>query len=396
MDKENPKWLNSTVWGTSLTSFLSDFGHESVTVLLPSFLASLGAPIYALGLIEGLSDGLSSFAKLFSGYYSDKLGKRKEIATLGYIATGIFPAIIAISMSWPIVLIGRVFGWIGRGIRGPPRDAILAKSVQEKDLGKAFGVHRAGDTLGAIVGPALAFVLVSRIGIRDIFWLAMIPSILAAIVFAVAVKEKNPTPIESHKNIFLSLREFSPEFKKFLSAVFLFGIADFSHTMLILFAVTMLTPNMGFIQATSAGVLLYGLRNVVYAAASYPFGALGDRLGRMKMLTFGYVLAVLMFIGFILSPPNIIIYGLLFALAGIYIAAEDTLEGAVSGQMVEEQRRSLGFGTLATVNGVGDLISSFAVGILWSVYGFAAGFAFAAVVGAAGVLALIRANKSAE
>ena len=167
MDKENQKWLNSTVWGASLTSFLSDFGHESVTVLLPSFLASMGAPIYALGLIEGLSDGLSSFAKLFSGYYSDKLGKRKEIAIIGYVATGIFPAIVAISMSWPAVLIGRVFGWMGRGVRGPPRDAILAKSVQEKDLGKAFGVHRAGDTLGAIAGPALAFILIPLIGIRE-------------------------------------------------------------------------------------------------------------------------------------------------------------------------------------------------------------------------------------
>ena len=224
----------------------------------------------------------------------------------------------------------------------------------------------------------------------------MVPGILAAVVFAVAVKEKKTAPFESHKNILDSMREFSPKFKKFLSAVFLFGIADFSHTMLIFFAVTMLTPSMGFMQATSAGVLLYGLRNITYAAACYPFGALGDRLGKKKMLASGYALAVIMFIGFIISSPSVVIYGLLFALAGIYIAAEDTLEGAVSGQMVEEQRRSLGFGALATVNGIGDFISSFVVGILWSSFGFAAGFAFAAVVGAAGTLALIRINKSPE
>lgn len=114
------------------------------------------------------------------------------------------------------------------------------------------------------------------------------------------------------------------------------------------------------------------------------------------MLVLGYALAVLMFVGFILSPPNVLIYGLLFALAGVYIAAEDTLEGAVSGQMVEEQRRAMGFGALATVNGVGDMVSSFVVGILWSVFGFAAGFAFAAVVGAAGVLALLGTNKHTE
>ncbi len=393
MENKGRGWLNSTVWGVSLTSFLSDFGHESVTVLLPSFLASLGAPVYALGLIEGLSDGLSSFAKLFSGYYSDRLGKRKEIAILGYVATGIFPAIVAIATAWPIVLIGRVFGWLGRGIREPPRDAILAKSVGEKDLGKAFGVHRTGDTLGAIAGPALAFVLVASIGMRDIFWLAVIPGILAAVVFFLVVREKNPLPGEGRAPLIVSLGEFSPRFKEFLSAVLIFGLADFSHTLLILFAVTTLTPTMGFIPATSAGVLLYGLRNVVYAAACYPFGALGDRLGRRKMLAFGYLLAVLMFVGFMLSPPDLLIYGLLFALAGVYIAAEDTLERAVSGQMVEEPRRALGFGALATVNGIGDLISSFVVGILWSVFGFAAGFAFAAIVATAGALALIGTSR---
>lgn len=393
MENRGRGWLNSTVWGVSLTSFLSDFGHEAVTVLLPSFLTALGAPVYALGLIEGLSDGLSSFARLFSGYYSDRLGKRKEIAIIGYVATGIFPAIVAIATAWPIVLIGRVFGWLGRGIREPPRDAILAKSVGEKDLGKAFGVHRTGDTLGAIAGPALAFVLLASIGMRDIFWLAVIPGILAVVVFTVAVKEKDPAPGERRKNMIVSLGEFSPRFKEFLSAVLLFGLADFSHTMLILFAVTTLTPTLGFIPATSAGILLYGLRNVVYAAACYPFGALGDRLGRRKMLAFGYLLAVLTFVGFILSPPNVLIYGLLFALAGVYIAAEDTLERAVSGQMVEEPRRALGFGALATVNGVGDLISSFVVGILWSVFGFAAGFAFAAVIATAGTIALIGTSR---
>jgi MFS family permease len=268
--------------------------------------------------------------------------------------------------------------------------------VQKKDLGKAFGVHRASDTLGAIAGPALAFVLVSWIGMRDIFWLAMIPGILAAMVFSVAVREKNPAPAEGHENIFVSLRELSPGYKQFLMAVLLFGISDFSHTMLILFAVATLTPAMGFLQATSMGVLLYGLRNVVYAAACYPFGALGDKLGRKKMLIMGYTLAVLTFIGFILSPPNVIIYGLLFALAGAYIAAEDTLEGAVSGGVVEERLRALGFGALAAVNGVGDLISSLVVGLLWSAFGFAAGFAFAAVLGAAGTIALIRIRKNSE
>jgi MFS family permease len=395
---EKPKngWLNSTVWGTSLTSFLSDFGHETVTVLLPSFLASLGAPAFALGLIEGASDGLSSFAKLLSGFYSDKLGRHKEIAVLGYIATGIFPAIVAVAASWPFVLLGRAFGWLGKGIRGPPRDAILSMSVEGKDLGKAFGFHRAGDTLGAIAGPALAFLLVSYLGIREIFWLAVIPGLLAAVVFWLTVKEKKACQTESSKGIVVSLRELPSRYKGFLSAVLLFGMADFSHTLLIFFTVTTLTPSLGFVQATALGVLFYGLRNVVYAAACFPFGVLGDRLGSKRVLVVGYALAVLTFLGFIVAPPNLFVYALLFAMAGAYIAAEDTLERTVAGQLVEERRRSLGFGALATMNGVGDFFSSFIVGALWSIVGFPLGFAYAAVVAAAGTVALLWTGKKAR
>ena len=393
---KNEEWLNSTVLGAGLTSFLSDFGHEAVTVLLPSFLITLGAPAYALGLIEGASDGLSSFVKLFSGYYSDKLGKRKEFAILGYIATGLFPAILAVAASWPMVLLGRAFGWMGRGTRGPPRDAILAKSVEEKDLGKAFGVHRAGDTLGAVLGPVAAFAIVGAIGLRDIFWLALIPGILAVLTFWLLVKEKNPVPSGEKRTIIASLTGLPSRFKIFLSAILVFGIADFSHTLLISFAVITLTPSLGFVQATAAGVGLYTIRNIVYALACYPFGAWGDKFGRRKMLAIGYAIAVLTFIGFILAPPNLVLYGILFAMGGAFIAAEDTLEGAVAGELVEEKKRGLGFGALATANGIGDFVSSVVVGVLWAFFGFAAGFAFSAVLGLAGILMLLRANGSKQ
>ncbi len=133
-----PPWLNNTVLGAGLASFFGDLGYETVTVLLPSFLILLGAPVYALGIIEGLSDGASSFVKLFSGHFADKLGKRREFALAGSVATAIFPAFIAAAGSWFIVLAGRVIGWIGKGIRSPSRDAILANSVERKDLGKTY------------------------------------------------------------------------------------------------------------------------------------------------------------------------------------------------------------------------------------------------------------------
>jgi MFS family permease len=386
-------WLNETVIGASLTSFLSDFGHETVTVMLPSFLASLGAPAYTLGLIEGVSDGLSSFAKLLSGYYSDKLGRRKEIATLGYLATGIFPAFVAVAMTWPMVLLARALAWFGRGARGPPKDAILSSAVEEKDLGKAFGAHRTADTLGAIIGPLIAFILVSSMSLRDIFFLAVIPGTLAAVIFWLFVKEKRIAPSGEKKGIVTSLVGLPGGFKKFLYGVGFFGMADFSHTLLIFFAVSQLTPVMGFAQATATSILLFGLRNFVYAIMCYPFGALGDRIGRRKMLAAGYVIAVLTFIGFIFAPPDPVAYAVLFALAGAFIAAEDTLEGAVAGQLVEKDKRALGYGALATVNGIGDFISSLVVGLLWSLSGFSAGFLFSAIVGAAGTIALLRSGQ---
>jgi MFS family permease len=395
MKKEG--WLNRTVFGAGIASFFSDLGHEAVTVLLPSFLIALGAPVYALGIIEGISDGASSFVKLLSGYFSDKLGKRKEFALAGYVATGIFPAFVAVAVAWPMVLLGRVIGWMGRGTRGPPRDAILAKSVDTADLGKAFGFHRAGDTLGAIVGPLVAFSLLAYFSTREIFWLTLIPGMLALFTFWFFVREKNPAPSGDHRTLVASLKGLPGGFKKYLTAVLVFGIADFSHTLLIAFAVVTLTPSLGFAQATAAGVILYTIRNIVYAAACYPFGALGDRFGRKTLLVLGYGIAVATFIGFALAPPDPILYGVLFALCGVFIAAEDTLESAVSGEMIEDKYRGLGFGALATVNGIGDLCSSILIGFIWAFVGYSAGFVFAAVVAAAGtIMMLVWANRVKE
>ena len=151
----------------------------------------------------------------------------------------------------------------------------------------------------------------------------------------------------------------------------------------------MLSPSLGFVQATAAGAALYIIRNIVYAAACYPFGVLGDRFGRIRVLVFGYGLAVLTFIGFILVPADLITYGILFALCGLFIAAEDTLESAAAGEMIEEKQRGLGFGALATMNGIGDLCSSVLIGFIWAFVGYSAGFLFAAAVAAAGTIMMI-------
>ena len=286
-------------------------------------------------------------------------------------------------------LAGRVIGWIGKGIRAPSRDAILANSVEKKDLGKAFGFHRAGDTLGAIAGPAIALVLVSTVAIRTLFWFAVIPGFLAFIAIWLFLKERGNTPQNRPRELIPSLRGLPSRFKAFLCAVLVFGIADFSQTLLIAFVIVALTPSLGFVMATAAGAGLYLIRNIVYAAASYPLGWMGDRVGRRSVLIAGYAIAVVSFIGFVLAPPNIIAYGILFGLCGLFIAAEDALEGALAGEMVGEGSRGLGYGALAAVNGVGDLVSSVMIGFIWTFVGYSAGFIVAAVIAAAGTILLI-------
>jgi sugar phosphate permease len=180
-------WLNRSVLGMGLTSFLSDAGHEMATAVLAAFLAVLGVPVYALGVIEGVADALSSFVKLGAGWWSDRLGHRKAIATTGYALTGVAKALFALAVGWPLVLVGRSLAWFGRGIRGPLRDAMLAESVAAKDRGKAFGFHRAGDTLGAVVGPLIAawlLTLLAPVAVADpstpyriIFLLTLFPGL---------------------------------------------------------------------------------------------------------------------------------------------------------------------------------------------------------------------------
>lgn len=185
-------WLNRNVAAMGFTSLFSDASHEMTTSTLPSFLTELvgtsNAPLL-LGLISGFSDASSSFVKTFSGLLSDRLQKRKPLVVLGYLMTGLFVGIIGFARDWIGVLVSRVLAWTGRGTREPPRDALLADSVDKKFYGHAFGFHRAMDTLGAIVGPFLAFLLISSLGSRNIFFLSLITGSIAVLIIGFGVKE---------------------------------------------------------------------------------------------------------------------------------------------------------------------------------------------------------------
>jgi len=395
-------WLNRNTVGMSLTSFFSDACHEMATAILPGFLSTIGAPPSALGIIEGTADAISSFVKLGAGWISDKFGHRKFLATLGYFLTGFSKALFALASTWHLVFTGRVIGWLGRGIRGPIRDAMLTDSVSEKDRGKAFGFHRAGDTLGAIVGPIIGIWLLSvwqpfaiddpSKPFRNIFLVTLIPGILSVLTFALLVTEKRKE-INHGLKFWLTLKGLPHSFRKYLVGIGIFGAGDFAPTFLILAATTLLTPQYGIIKAAQLAGIMYIVRNIVYALASFPIGALSDKIKRVYLLSAGYFIAVLTMIGFILAfafnYTNLFYLFSLFVLAGIYISAEDTLESAITADLISSETRGIGMGVLGTVNGLGDFISSILIGFIWTAISPAIGFAVAGVLMLIGTFVIV-------
>ena len=383
-----------------LTSLLGDMGYEMATALLPGFFAVLGLPAAALGTIEGVADATASFVKLGVGWWSDRLGHRKAIAVAGYFLSGTAKALFAFAHGWPVILVGRVIAWFGRGIRSPLRDAMLAESVPAETRGKAFGFHRAGDTAGAILGPLIGVALLSYLGphssdpshpFRVAFLLTLIPGLASALTFAIMVHENRREG--SRTSLSASLKTLPRPFFRFQIGVGIFGAGDYSHTLMILAAAQLLAPQRGMTRAAAIGGLLYVLHNVVYAISAYPVGALSDKRGRRGLLALGYALGAIVALGFAVAfwskTANIAFIALLFMLGGAFIAIQDSLEGAMTADLVPETgKRGVAYGVTGAVNGVGDLISSAIVGIVWSAYSPVAAFVYAAVTMATGAVVI--------
>ena len=396
------KWLNRNVTAMGLTSLLGDAGHEMVTAVLPFFLALIGAGPEALGLIEGFSDGVSSLVKSFSGYWSDKIGKRKPIMVFGYFLTGVFTPLIAAATSWLQVLGLRVTAWLGRGARGPPRDALLADSVPAGTTGKAFGFHRAMDTLGAIIGPALALFFIMFLNYQQIIMISVIPSLAAFFVVVIFVKEvkrhrqmETPT-VSAHGNVVVkeksfiqSIKTLPKSFRLFLVGVGIFGLGNFANSLFTLRVQEVLAPSLGALQASAVAVGLYTLLNVAYAAFSFPIGALSDRIGRKRILAAGYFLSAIVCLGTAFLVADFLIIVPLFLLAGLFTAITDTIEGTAAADLLPAESRGTGFGVLQTVNGIGDFASSAIVGILWALISPLVAFSYAAALSAAGGFILL-------
>ncbi|UTP22432.1 MFS transporter [Burkholderia sp. FXe9] len=406
---ESPKnWLNRTVAGAGITSALGDFCYETTTVILPGFLAVLGVPAAMLGIIEGIADAVAAFTKMVSGYIADRLGHRKLLVLLGYGLTPVGQVLIALAAGWPLLLLGRIVSWFGKGLRGPLRDAIVIQAVSPATRGRAFGFHRAADTIGAVLGPLLGVALLGWakalpwLGATGPFrlalWASVIPGVLAVLAFLTLVRdpERSSNPA---LRFFSSLRTLPRRFRRYLGAVGIFGIGDFSHSLLILAATTLLTPRLGTIEAAQVAGLLYVWRNVVQVAVSYPVGVAADRTGHLPVLVAGYVLgaltAALMALAFWWHIDSVPLLAGIFLVAGLYVAVQEALESTVTAEMVQPDTLAISYGALGTVNGTTKFVSSAIVGTVWTAATPMLGFALAVVLMIAGTIALARLERRA-
>jgi MFS family permease len=399
-------WLNRTVAGAGITSALGDFCYETTTVILPGFLAVLGIPAAVLGIIEGIADAVAAFTKMVSGYIADKLGHRKLLVLVGYGLTPVGQALIALAAGWPLLLLGRIVSWFGKGLRGPLRDAIVIQAVSPETRGRAFGFHRAADTVGAVAGPLLGVALLgwsqalqwdSPAGpFRLVLWLSVVPGALAVLAFLTLVRDPEHSANPALK-FFSTVRGLPARFKRYLAAVGIFGVGDFSHSLLILAATTLLTPRFGVVKAAQVAGLLYVWRNVVQVVVSYPIGYLADRAGHVRVLVAGYVLgaltAVLTALAFWLQVDSVPQLAGIFFIAGLYVAVQEALASTVTAEMVDADKLALSYGALGSVNGVAKFVSSATVGVVWTALSPVVGFALAAVLMAAGTWALIWSDR---
>jgi MFS family permease len=385
------RWLNRTVLGVGLTSLFSDWSHETATAVLPAFLAAIGAGPAWLGVIEGFADGLSSFAKLAAGHFTDRLKHRKPLAVFGYAFTALATASFGLATHPLEVLGGRAAAWLGRGVRSPAKKALLAGEVPPGAYGRAFGLERLMDTLGAILGPLCALWLLKATdhAYRKVFLWTLLPGTIAVACFWLLVRER-PIAAKEKKTFLRGLQSLPTPFRRFLIAVGTFGAGDFSHTLLILYATRMLAAQHGLARAASLAVVLYTIHNAFYAGSAYLSGWLSDQVrNRHVVLAAGYGLAAITALLLSVGSGSLPLLGVIFVLAGLYIGTEEALEDSVTAQMISSEQHGMAFGTLAAVNAVGDFLSSLVVGSLWSAFGVGAAFGLSAVLFASGALLVL-------
>lgn len=389
--------LNPNVFFLGLVSLLTDVSSEMIFTLIPLFLRNvLKAPFTTIGLIGGLSESTDAIFRIFSGWLSDKVGKRKPLAVLGYSISTIAKPFMYLASNWGVVLGVRFSDRVGKGMRTSSRDALIADSVSAGERGRGFGLHRAMDTSGAVLGLAIAAIIVylvqgggQELSLETYQWLVIvgvIPAVLAVIVLLIFVQERRklPSGVTSSQVGFKQAGGFDTRFKVFLAIMAIFTLGNSSDFFVILRAQNL---EASLIHV----VLMLVLFNVTYAAVSLPAGMLSDKLGRRRVITLGWFIYALVYLGFAVASEVWQVW-LLFAGYGIYYGVVEGVARAFVADLVTEEKRGTAYGLYHGVVGLTLLPASVIAGWLWQAispaapFYFGAGLAFLAMLGIMGLV----------
>jgi len=385
---KNKFGISKNVFVLGLVSFFNDVASEMIYPVVPIFLTSvLQAPASVVGLIEGIAESTASLLKAFSGWFSDKLKKRKIFIVGGYSFSTFSKLIIGWAKTWPLGLIGRFLDRFGKGIRTSSRDALIAESSDESIRGRSFGFHRTLDTLGAVIGPLAAIFLIQFFGdnLRPIFYLAFIPGVIAVLLLMIFVKEKRG---ETEKAVLpkFSFKNLSLSFKIFLICSIIFALGNSADAFLILRA-----KNLGL--TTSLAIFAYALFNFSYAIFSTPLGVLSDKIGPKKLLLIGFFLFAIIYFLFGVNQSPILIW-LLFAFYGFYMALTEGIGKAYVSLIGEKERMATSLGVYQMATGICTFFASLIAGLLWTYINASAPFIFGSVMAIiAGFLFLVLGKK---
>ncbi len=383
MTSARRKKLPRNVNALSGVSFFTDASTEMIYPLLPLFLSSvLGANASFIGAIEGFAESTAALLKLFSGWWSDKIGKRKPLVVLGYGIASFVRPFTAIAQTATQVLAIRVGDRVGKGLRSSPRDALLADSVDPAQRGRAYGFHAAADNAGAVVGPLIAFALIKwgGLSLRSVFWVAAIPAIIAFVVLVVAVKEEKPAAGEAKK---IEKAEFGGKLGKkfwaYLCVLLLFTLGNSTDAFLLLRA-----NQLGISVALAP--IVWAFLNMVKTSTGVLGGTLSDKFGRKPLIVGGWLLYAAVYYGFAQASTSWHAWAL-FAAYGLFYGMTEGVEKALVADVVPANRRGAAFGWFNLAIGLGALPASLIFGAIWDRSGahnaflFGASLALTAAVG---------------
>lgn len=385
------------IYVTTAASLLTDISSEMVVYLVPLFLAGvLKTSTPLIGLIEGVAETTAALTRLASGYLSDRIGNRKWLTVAGYALSLSVKPFLATATSWSAVFGARFGDRLGKGIRTAPRDAIIADSIGAERRGDAFGFQRAGDTLGAFIGLAIAILIVyflqqgsfalAGVTFSTIVWLSMLPAAAAVVLLAWGLQERSKTPASAGKSAArLSLTAFDPRFRVALISVALFTLGNSADAFIVLLA----QDRGASVLTTLLMVLLF---NGVYTVFAQPFGRLSDRIGRLRVIQLGWGFYVLVYLGFALSN-SVWQIAVLWALYGLYYAMTEGAVKSLVADLVPSAQRGAGYGWLNGTIGLMALPASLIAGLLWQAIAPSAAFVFGALMAGVALLIIMRLHR---